>query len=215
MINYSPGIHAFTPMREDTQAALWKLWRSHPEMPYLSIPCIQNSMLGSGIQAGVPDIIFAQPIDAEYKSMTLEEAAEKLDKDALSRALFAALSDRWITEFADDFQRQTTAIDFTYGCAITHALPGCLFLQNVDPAVYIEDRVEDDWDDNFCDLWNLGVFAAGPTQTAHEQIAAIAAVEAVRPAWSMHIDTINQAAPSKVRMSDPAIHPGREGYCDP
>ncbi len=213
MIRYSPGIHGFVPMLEATEAALWNLWNSHPEHPYLSLCCMTNKSPGSSLSAGIPDIIFASPVGRDYKTMTLEEAREELDEAALSHALLCALSDRWVTEFADDFQRATSALSLKYGYLTLHVMPGCLMLQNVDPAIFIEDYVKDDWGDDYIELWNLGIFAAGPTETAHEQVAAISAVQAVRSAWQCHVDTVNEAIPSKIQMSDPIIHPGRQDYC--
>jgi hypothetical protein len=212
MLKYTPGIHGFKVMKDETRDALQALWNSHPSHPHIHRTFIINEKIGSTIHGGPISVIIPDKEDDFYESKTLTEANQILDNDLLIAAVFNVISDEYLEEFPNDFRRETDSLSSFYGILEMIIMPGCVLLHFPMWDEACNEMINENMCDDHHDMWNLGIFAAGPTETAHEQMSAAAYIEAARSAWSPYIQNFNTYENSKVQVLDPKIHPDRQLY---
>lgn len=211
MIVYNPGIHGFQAMSQETESAMQSLWGSHEQVPTIQFD-IQLSNAGHTIILTRPQIVFVDTITGEGEVSSLADAERRIDTSVLSLALLRVHQDESVLEFASDFQRETTALDIGDAGLTLQVMPGCLMIQNADPEYYVAERIKEGTHRKHADLWSLGIFAAGFTETPHEQMAAFAAVTRTKPAWQHYVKLANTTDQDLVRLGDPVLHPGKENY---
>jgi hypothetical protein len=215
MLTYTPGIHGFTVMTAQTRAALKDLWDSDPRHPFFTLDFMRSSRkIGTNFEPMRPGIVLHG--SGPYRPLSLAEAAAELDADIVARALLALQGDDWIMEFPQEFEKEAGPLNAEYDLMSSLVLPGCIYLYDADLEHTVEELLAthgESLSEEDHSLWILGIFAAGPTQSAHEKIAATQAVMSYRSAWEICHDVVNEC-PAAIRITDPVIHPDRAGYIE-